>query len=423
MASSSTEPARKRPNLSKALAIASGQQVFKLQKLAAGELASTKPSGAFRRQVSKILDAPRQCFVQLCIDDLEGNPIYYWLAYLPKLLEYVVQHSSSYKERFYRAGSELNIMLNADEATAGNVLATSPAKKAMLFYVAVLEIGHLKSVEAWMPFGLITHRDLIKVDGGFSAVCAQVARHLHPLLRSGAHVAGQLRHFNLKGFIGDYEGVCKMISSKGAAALKPCCLCMNCVSSSSGVEKADSHFATIASSKFSDFHLHNTEELSAMYQRFLEKSRSMTQSELAERERQFGYILHPKSVLCCPMAREVLSLEKIIIDPLHCYFANGIASQEMVLLQQWLETTKGVTLNDLAASVRQVEWTCCSKQYRSPSARGFLFHQPLWQGVCYKGSASSVWYLFSLFSYYTSEFSSNDDDPELRSWYALMKAS
>lgn len=54
--------------------------------------------------------------------------------------------------------------------------------------------------------------------------------------------------------------------TKPAAALnlrrKPCV--SDTRVSQSGIEKADSHFATIASSKFSDFHLRNTAELSTI---------------------------------------------------------------------------------------------------------------------------------------------------------------
>ena len=390
MTSSSCKgPPSKQARLSKSLAVASGQQVFRLQQLAAGGLGSTKPSGAFRRKVQKILEAPRQCFVQLRADTAEGDPIYYWVADVARLLTYVVDNSPSYKKCFLRAGSELSIILNADEATAGNTLATSPSKKAMLFYVAIAEVGHLKSVETWLPFGMITHNDLSQVDGGFSAVCAQVARHMYPMLNKALNIAGQQVVLSLKAFIGDYEGVCRLLSAKGAAALKPCCLCMNCVSSASEVGKIDNHFATIATPKLSAFHVHTTAELSATYESLLQEGRDLPRGEFDEMERQFGFILHPKSVLCCPIARSVLGVEKIIIDPLHCYWANGIAAQELLLLVTCLEERYGITLDALASSVSGVSWRCSSKQFSSPSSRKFLFHKPLWQGNFYRESAET----------------------------------
>ena len=223
-----SQPSKKQC-LSKSLAHASAQLVFKLSRLADGKEAS-KPSGAFRRKTAKVLEPVKNVFVPITMADDTGEPVCFYAADLEALLNYVMTNSPSYKEALLGAGQHLSLVWYSDETTGGNVIATSQSKKSTLFYLAVYEVQHLRSPEAWLPFSLVPIMDLHLIPGGLSAISAKLCNHLSQWLANGVNLAGKHFTISIKAVVGDYDAIIRLFGAKGAAALKPCCLCMNCVS-------------------------------------------------------------------------------------------------------------------------------------------------------------------------------------------------
>ena len=414
-----THPSKKQC-LSKSLAHANAQLVFKLSRFAAGKETASKPTGAFRKQVAKILEPAKEVYVPITIADENGEPVCFYAANLEALFNYVAAHSTVYKEALLSAGQRLSLLWYCDETTGGNVLATAQSKKSTLFYLAVNEVQHLRSPEAWLPVSLVPVMDLNLVPGGLSAICVQLCNHFSQSLAHGVQVAGKHFTLSLKAVLGDYDAIIRLFGAKGAAALKPCCLCMNCVSKVSQTDRADSYFRRITCSNIDEFQLLQQAELNAVYDKMLATVPGLPKREREEQERVLGFTVHPTTVLASTQARGLLSLDKVVLDSMHVYFSNGICAQELVLLQASLEEKVGITLQQLCNSVQEVEWKCQSLKFRPRSARKHLFHDAYWQGNVYKGSASAVWYLLSLTGYYASKLATYDTVPKLQSFEALL---
>ena len=414
----------KKACLAHSLIHTSAEVVFKLQRLASGQEAYSlpRPSGAFQRKVRQILEPPKNCFVPLSIDSAEGESIHFWAADLDKLMSFVIEKAPNYKAALLSSPStSLSFIWYADETTGGNVLATSQNKKCMLVYMAVHELKHLNSSCAWLPFSAIPHKDIQLLPGGFSEYCVALARHFFQCQAKGLQLAGRHYTVSLKAWLGDYEAVSGLLGGKGAAGLKPCCLCMNCVCKGSDVVHHNDLFKDITCMKIEEFQPYNQMELNQAHDYLMTSNSALSVARRDEVERQFGFRLQKNTVLATPVARDLFRLDRCILDSMHIYFSNGIASQELILIQQALLRNHGTTLADLKKAVAQVSWQCASPKYRSPSAQKWLFHESFWAGTVYKGDASAVWFLLSLLCFYASSLATYEDLPELKSFHALME--
>ena len=415
-----THPSKKQ-RLSKSLAHASAQLVYKLSRLAAGKEPASKPTGAFRRQAEKAFGPAKEVYVPITMADQNGEPVCFYDANIESLFNYVAARSPAYKEALLSAGKHLSLLWYSDETTGGNVLATAQNKKSTLFYLATAEVQHLRSPEAWLPFSLVPIMDLHLIPGGLTAISVKLCDYLSHWLNNGVRVAGVHFTLSVKAVLGDYDAIIRLFGAKGAAALKPFCLCMNCVSKTSQTDRADTYFRRITCSNIEEFQLLQQAELNAVYDHMLATVPSLPKGEREEQERILGFTIHPTTLLASTRARDILSVDKAVLDSMHIYFSNGIAAQELLLLQAALETKVGVTLQQLCASAQEVAWTCQSLKFRPRSARKHLFEQSLWQGNVYKGSGSAVWYLLPIVCYYASNLATYETLPELQCFHALME--
>ena len=417
---SKAEPSSKAA-LSRCVARAPPALIHRLQKLAAGGEPTKGPSGAFKRKVSEILQPAKDCYIQLSLDGDNGDPVFFWAAHVERLLGHIVNNCSAYKKALRSAGQTLSFYMYADASTAGNVLKTSQSLKGMLWYVAIEEIGYLLSPHAWIPFAMIPQMDLDKISGGFSALAARLSQHFSQWVSKELQVLDQKFEVVFKAFVGDYEAVAALLAGKGASALKPCVLCMNCLSKTSTATKQDNYFQSISCWQFEKFQTYKQCELNQMYEEHLAKVPTMKKMQLEETERCLGFRLHKCAVLAVPEARNMFRLDKLLLDSMHIYFSNGIAAQELLLLQQSLYKRHGITLDFLKERFLEVSWLCQSEKYKNPSARRRLFHESFWSGNCYKGEATAVWFVLPLVCFYTSALATYESLPELESFHALLK--
>lgn len=400
--------------LQQSVAYASAQQVWKLQRIAEGKDPRVKPSGAFKRKCAAALQPCAQCFEEVLLGGIAFS-----VAKLDMLLAYVCHEIPAYKDAVLRA-NRLSFLWYCDEATGGNVLATSQSKKATLWYVAVYECGHFNSPSVWLPFCCIPSMDLSVLPGGFSAVTECLARRFEGWRRQGLSLCGKHFPIELKALIGDYDAICGVYSAVGATGVKPCLLCQNCVSKHQRDNLIHHHyFKPVTCFDFSLFQEYDFAELCETYDGFLQQFPRMTQTAQKEAQRLLGYTVDPRSLMASSTARQEFPLQKVLLDSMHIYFSNGIASRELLLMQAHWERCSGQTLEALLAAVLSDAWSCQNKRFRSPSALKKLFHPTFWQGSCYKGEATSVWFLLPLLGYYAA-LSPDGCGPELRAFEALL---
>eukprot|EP00435_Cladocopium_sp_Y103_P054986 s891_g18.t1 len=190
---------------------------------------------------------------------------------------------------------------------------------------------------------------------------------------------------------------------------------------SSNVPMADDYFKSVACPSLDAFQQYNHDELTGCYEQLLAETKTKTLKFKEQTETTFGFSLLDESVLACHTARSMLTLDKVVFDSQHNYFSNGIAASEILLMLEVFTKSSGLTLNDVQQSVREVAWCCSQRSFSSPSARSFLFHESLWKGTTYKGSATQLWYVMPLFNFFLQTCSNDRIMPQLQSWNALME--
>lgn len=318
--------------------------------------------------------------------------------------------------------TEYSLVFNTDEATAGNVLQTGQRKKALLCYFALREVGVLYSVGAWIPWMCMPHHEVQNVHGGSTALFSLLAKTLADQLQAPVTIGGHRCIIRITQLLGDYEGLCKMFGAKGAAAVKPCMLCVNCINKSCGLDTQDEHFKTIARPIFKDFLQTDPDELHAWYDEVVQQAPA-TKKIRAEQELQLGFQIQRDGLLASPQARQAFNLGNVVIDATHCYWANGVASQEILLARAALEDKTGISLLQLQQSVEEVAWKCSNDKLSSPSSKKWLFHESLWRGDFYKGSATQVFYIIPLAALYIEKLAGGQLEAERASLRALLKAA
>eukprot|EP00438_Fugacium_kawagutii_P011639 Skav222053 [mRNA] locus=scaffold1020:532279:533544:+ [translate_table: standard] len=419
------ERSSKRLKLSQALARAPQRLIETIQKLLQdGNDWTSQPVRLSKKVAREILQPCWNCYQELQVAATEGPPLKFFAANLQRLLEHVLEKSPKYNERWtLPLGGAINVVLYLDECTGGNVLATNSSKKIAFFYLGVDEVGKLLHHQMWLPYAMMPARDIAMVSGGLSALTATVLRHFHAEQIGGLRICGNHYTINLKAYVGDYDSIARMYMSKGAAGLKPCLLRANVLSSRSDVPSVDNHFLSIASSQTDKFQPVVPAELHSLFDELLVACHGSTKALRVEQERNFGYSLHPDSLLNCSVSRELMPISKVVFDSCHCYYANGATATEILLFQARMEERLGIDLKQIQSAVGEVKWMSHDKNFSSSSARRYLFEPALWAGTSHKGSASQVWALLPLLFYMGYVLGKDILMRELQCFSALMEAS
>ena len=364
------------------------------------------------------------CYEKVSLPSTESTPVHFYMGKIQHMLQYIMSQSKCYKACFdtaFGTNDTMDVLLYADETTGGNVLATASSKQYYFIHVAIKQIGHLRLEEAWWPLTAIPARDLKLIRGQLSAVMALVCRSIDKQNKEGICLGEKTLHANVFALVGDYDAIAKTFAAKGAAGLKPCCLCQNILMKSSSVPMADDYFKSIACPSVNAFQQYKADELIGCYDKLLSETKRSTQKFKDESETTFGFSLLDDGVLACHTARSMLTIHKVVFDSQHNYFSNGIATSEMVLMLEHFTKSSGLTLTDIQRSVREVAWCCANRNFSSPSLRSWLFDERLWKGTMYKGSATQLWYAMPLFNWFLQTFSNDRIMPQLQSWNALME--
>ncbi len=419
-----TEPSSKKCRYEDLLSFLPAHAVHKVKQILENKKAS-HVSGAWKGKLKKILEPSKDCYDLLQMPSADGKQqVLFFSGHVAAILSHVCASCDFYQQRLRALqGQPLSLLLSVDESTGGNVLATSSSLKMTLYYFTLREVGEIHRPSAWFPLCAIPSRDVQDALGGAGGVTSAIVKHLaNQKLAEGVLVTQDLRlSMSLATYIGDYDSIRCIWSCKGSSALKPCICCKNVLGKMSDVPSTDPYFLPLHSAEVGSFDLIQDEELFSCYDSKLVEARDMSKEQKAETERTFGFVLEAGTLLSYREARTMLPLSKLVLDAVHCYWANGVAAQELLLLMDALQTRFGITLEQIQTSVGDVDWKSSKRDLRSASKRRHMFSAPMWKGDLYKGSATDAYYLVPLVLFYASELLPSEGCPELECFRALRE--
>ncbi|CAK9019386.1 Uncharacterized protein SCF082_LOCUS14484 [Durusdinium trenchii] len=365
-----------------------------------------------------------ECFKKLQVPSSTGEPIYFHLALLEPYLNYCCQQCSWFASEIEQTSQRpLNLILYFDEATAGNVLAVATSKKMGLFYAAIKDLGMMIKPTSWMPIAAMPSRDLKDVDGGLGRVFGTLIQHLASQVAQPLTVFGHRCSFKILHYIGDYESIVDLLSAMGPSSYKPCTYCQNVLGKFSDLPEKDQYFCSIHESDPAKFEMFDSAELHSVFDRLMTEADTdtITKEGRKKLEQSFGFHLSRTGFLANVQARGHLNIDNIMLDSCHCYYANGVACQEMVMYARWMEQTHSISIEAMGKMLSEVPWRCSSPKFSAPGARQFLFHASLWKGDLYKGSATAVFYLLPVLRFYRHVLGAEGDYAEDQSFDFLLQ--
>ena len=193
----------------------------------------------------------------------EDRPVIIYVANIPKMLQNLMQRCEAFALHVSNTakqcpGLKMNMVIYNDEATGGNVLSVVGAKKASLWYFGIKELGFLWSDQLWHPLGLIQHAQFQDIEGGFSAATAAIIR---AILQQNVETGFPLQfpdgmsilRLRIAFMLSDLDSVRYALDAKGAAGIRCCPFCLNCIKKNTDLNKYDPFFQVITSSNFEGF--------------------------------------------------------------------------------------------------------------------------------------------------------------------------
>ena len=360
------------------------------------------------------------CFELLdCGDGLEifvANPI--------RVLLVAAARCHWYLEALRRWGPQISCALFVDETTGGNVLKVDQRLKVCLFYLGLRQqLREAPNRTSLFPVAACTHEQLKDGPHVLSLVLARLVRQWRAMgAWSAANVHGVEITLQLCAFVADHDGQRMAFMSKGSAAIKPCLFCANVVKKHCAATRVDDHFVDICEDDVARFMVTSSAEVFVAFDDLLPQASNASKARRAELEKCFGFHLDPRSLLADVVARAELPLEAVVNDSMHCYFSNGVASQEVNLLVTCLAEHL-ITPSLLRDAVAQTNWTRPKRLRDHGQTRYWtssLFKDVLFQGDLYKGSAGDTVAICPLIYYYAKELAPTSLQPQLASFAALL---
>ena len=357
----------------------------------------------FQSAVRRHMKMARAVFREIPCLDTDGESHIVVAAELQMLLQYVCSRAPAWGELMRKVaaaanagGRPLQLVLFMDECRGGNILSPLPSKKLCLFHVSLADFPprYLLSADGWLPFAVVPSMLAEKLDGGMSraarAVLSQLSGQKLNCVRIHEDVYAR---FTVQACVADMEGVRQLYTSKGAAALRPCLLCGNVVKKDSGLVSGGNSLLDVSSHRRERFAAISDADIFDLCDRLL-RSPPAVQKDLVRLEQTSGIVFDPQSLLFDTATRETLPPSRILFDPLHCYFQNGVAAVEAACLVAALKSQAGVGLEDLAAAATAVTWrTSAQRQSRgglTATRLRRLFDEKLWSERMFRGEVKDL---------------------------------
>lgn len=254
--------------------------------------------------------------------------------------------------------NNLDLLLFWDEAVPGNALAPDLRRKSAMAYFTYVDLPILWADTAWMTLSVCRTQDLLQVPEGhtrsFSLMLEEIRHETEHGFMLELGDKAVLTHLRRIFILADADGLRLLTGSKGASGLKPCYRCKNIVS---GDHIGLCNHEHISSTRMERWQQHSMESVVAIAS-FLENIPGKTAKEKAETQLGWKAAALNCSALLNPNLRDLLDLTHIFFDPMHCFVANGIVTQELGLWYTRLTTKTQVTLDRLR-SYAQTCWQSC----------------------------------------------------------------
>ena len=329
-----------------------------------------------------------------------------YVANVVSLLRYLYDKDMKLRARVAcwgtQAGACVDYIFAVDEATGGNVLQTQQSKKMTFLYMVVLD-GHQSCEAAWWTLAAVPRKEKSKC--GWSACLAQLLEALQKQnYESGLFLGGKFVRLRLRGLLSDYEGLAESYSARGAAGLKPCLRCSNCLSSENASAKASDRFITIEDT-LEKAEAVDDEQLFQVYDKYIDAPEA-SKAKTEERDRCLGFTVSASSLLGQRQVRGWIPPSRALYDTTHNYFANGVVGSELLLFRKALESKNLWSLERLREQVKLQGWQrpFSARQHgQTDYWRNKLFWECMWKGDNYKESATACLLVFPLFHHLVEE--------------------
>ena len=375
-------------------------EIWNIIQPASKQLSHSKAAGL----VDEDLKPWRDCMTAETFLRNDGSTQEIPLVDLKTCLQHLCAQSLDYRFAMtdaLQSGGHLTPIVFADEATAGNVLSADKARKACLWYITWLEMMHrVQNAHAWITVAMVQSGCLAELKGGGSAVMVRLVQKLltEDNARGFALPGGSFFKQRTKAFfIGDLEALRSMYSFKGSAGMRPCVLCLNCVKSGSDVPNVDGYFRDLSAS---DGFISATDQ--DIFQMCDRLCLCTTKNELETLEKCSGLTMNEASLLWQPVERAQMPPSMIILDAMHLYFVNGVASWEIALYLQSVFAHTSLTLAALQSAVLSGEWVGGAKSmHRTKTYLKNLFEKRLYSDGLFKGQRHQTSALLPLLLYFT----------------------
>lgn len=213
-----------------------------------------------------------------------------------------------------------------DEAVPGNVIAPDNKRRSWCVYFCWNCLIPFRSDLLWMPLGVLRTEMLEALPGGLPQALTTIIRASLPYF-NGLLIGDNLVITKPLYVLADEDGIKKAASHKGAAGLRPCIRCANCISKGNEV---DGYFG-IDHTTFSDF-LPATDETMRETLNHLATLRS--KARLEEAEKLSGWKLNTFVFAFDDTVWELLKPSRFVYDAMHCNWCNGICCLELGLFWQ-----------------------------------------------------------------------------------------
>ena len=422
----------------KALRVAGASEKACFQLLQLGQESKDKgaiPNSLTRWKAAVTKALPADLIVRAPVGSRsDGSQLYIPVTNLPLYIQRRALQKPAFATQLQRAMLEnqfepLSLLLYFDEAQAGNILSPDLAKKLLLGYVAIAELGLLHLETSWMDLCAFSHNSVRDVPGGWSKVFKEVVMTLDNFdMESGfpCSVPGcepfWLR-LKITCLTGDLDSLRCFYDWKGSGAIKTCLVCKNVVSQLSGLTAFDSSLVDLAEPDLTKFAQWSNEELEQVWDKPATNPATTQKGKKLE-EKAVGFNIYNRDALLADhRSRRLTPVTCVFFDTMHGYYSNGLVSWEVVLLMECLKPL-GISPEIMGQAFCQTDWkngtTKGSRQwYKS------LMSEQRFTSDSYRGCASDLRALLPLLYFHVSQLPGLADQlqQELLSLESLVKVT
>ena len=331
---------------------------------------------------------------EVVITDLEAYLQH--VAASPVFLSYIENYLNAEAEK--SPLREVDGLIYIDEVTPGNVIQPDNERRAYCCYFCWKALAHLRKDLLWLPLALLRHSVVDEVEGGLTRVFKHIVEFLKPFL-SSCIIAGKVYMTKQLWLLADEAALKYVSSAKGASGMRPCLRCDAISRERDGL----AGYHSICESDASKFTLSTQDDvLEALVYLQNQKDSGASNAAMQRFEKITGFNCEPHCWILDGELRQWLPWGHLLYDPMHVYWSNGVAGQEISLFVQ-----SAMTKCDLERS--QLEdfltwgWNQSSQigGSTSPAAlKKLISPKLLKKDVDYRGDADDCLRLLPLLAYF-----------------------